>query len=110
MVEFSELADKQRIMKEISPDFDVTFDVAFEEYCISHKDVLFRRVPVDGFTRQEVEEIRRVVWINENGNILEEVDNANEKRELDNEKKASDLYYQMAQDIRKPLIKEVYGI
>lgn len=107
--EFSELKDKQRIMKEISPDFDVSFDYLENEYCISHKNVLFRRVPVDEFTRAEIEEIRRVVWLNENGNILEEVEKNNEQVELDKEKKATDLHYEMAKDIRTPLLKQIYG-
>lgn len=64
---------------------------------------------MDGFRRELVQEIRQIVWLNENGNVLEEVEKNNAKVEQDRENKATDLHYQMAKDIRKPLLKEIYG-
>ena len=106
---FSELKDKQRMLKEISPDFEISFDMIHEEYYISHKGFPFRRVNMDGFTRELVQEIRQIVWLNENENVMEEVDKNNSKIEQDRENKATDLNYQMAKDIYKPLRKAING-
>lgn len=107
---FAELIDREKILKEINDDFSVSFDYTHNEYCISHKNVLFKRLSIDEFDRKEIERIRYQVWLNENGNVLEEIDKNNEKLEKEKENKATDMNYQMAKDIRKPLLKEIYGV
>lgn len=103
---FEELKDKQMILKEISEDFDISFDAVHEEYYISHKGFPFRRVGMDGFTRELVDEIRRIVWLNENGDIESEIEENNAKIERDNEQRQTDFNYEIAKDMRKAILKD----
>jgi hypothetical protein len=107
---FSELKDKEQILKEISPDLGISFDCIYDEYLIVHKGFPFQRVGVDGFTRELVNDIKKIVWLNENGNVMDEIEKNNSKLEVDRENKATEINYQMAKDIRKPLLKEIYGV
>ena len=102
--------DKRRLLKEIDVDFDINFDIDTEHYYITHKDFPFMKVPWNGFDRSVVDHIRKVVYINRNGNILDEIDSNNSKVDKSNENRISDMARQLAKDIRKPLLKEVYGI
>lgn len=101
--------EKRSILKDIDPYFDIEFypeKVAFE---ITHKGHYFMSVPFGEFTRDTVSHVRKMKWLNENGSVTDEIDRHNEKLEHDKEKQIEDMAYCMAKDIRKPLIKEVYG-
>jgi hypothetical protein len=101
--------EKRAVLKEIDEDFDISFSREQETYSIYHKGYLFQNVPWDGFTREVLDGIRKVVWLNKNGNIANEVDKNNEKIDINKDKKLSDMSRQLAKDIRKPLIREVCG-
>lgn len=95
--------DKKRVLREIDEDFDITFNVASEDYHITHKGFLFQVVKWGEFTRDVVNNIRRVVWLNKNGDVAGEIDKHNANEEFKKEKKLEDMAYNMAKDIVKPL-------
>lgn len=102
--------DIRPILKEIDKDFDISFNFHTETYLITHKDFPFMTVPYGQFTRETVENIRKAVYININGNVLEEIDQNNAKVEARKDKEISDLAECMAKDLRKPLINAIdYG-
>jgi hypothetical protein len=101
--------DKRRILKEIDNDFDIEFypeKMAFE---ITHKGHYFMSVPFGEFTRDTVNHVRKMKWLNENGSVTDEIDKHNAKLEESKEKEIEDMAYWMAKDMRKPLVKEIYG-
>lgn len=100
---------KRKILKEIDEDFDIIFCLDTEHYLITHKGFPFQKVAWDEFTREVIDHIKKVVYINKNGNIADEVDKYNAKTDSDKDKKIEDMAHQMAKDIRKPLIKQLCG-
>lgn len=97
------LESKQMLVKEIDKDFDLQFNAKALRYEITHRGGHFMHVPWGGFTKDVVDHIRKTVYINRNGNILDEIDEANFKVELEKKKAQDDLIEQTARDIGKPL-------
>lgn len=104
----AEVRDKRRLLQEIDKDFDIEFNPHTESYVITHKGCYFQVVKYGEFTRDTLEHIREVVYINRNGNIFKEVDEANEKAEKAKEKAQDDFIEQTAKDIAKPIYKALY--
>lgn len=77
------------------------------EYIVTHKNRHF--MVVSEFTRETFIHIRKMKYINENGDLARQLDEHNEKIELDQEKKIEDMAYNMAKDIRKPLLRDIRG-
>jgi hypothetical protein len=102
------IEDKRRIVKDIDNNFDIHFCLDTETYLITHKNFPFQRVAWDGFTREVLEGIRHTVWLNHNGNVIDEIEKNNAKIDKDKENKLSEMTMQMAKDIRKPLLNEAY--
>jgi hypothetical protein len=101
--------DLRPILKEIDPLFDISFNYETESYSIYFNGYLFRTVPYGEFTRETFEDIRETVWININGDPFKEVDEANEAADKRTERQREDLSYNLANDIRKPLLRELRG-
>jgi len=101
----AEVRDKRRLLQEIDPDFDIDFNVHTETYVITHKGMYFQLVKYGEFTRETLDHIREVVYINRNGDIFKEVDEANEKAEKAKEKAQDDFIKDTAKDIAKPIYK-----
>lgn len=98
------------ILKEIDSDFDISFNVYHETYLITHKDFPFMTVPYGEFTRETIENIRKAVYINVNGDVIEEVEDNNKKIEESKDREYNNMIECMAKDIRKPLINAIdYG-
>lgn len=98
------------ILKQIDSDFDISFNPHTESYLVTHKDFPFTNIPYGQFTRQTIEHIRKAVYININGNVMEEIDEHNAKVEASKERKFQDLTACMANDIRRPLLNAIdYG-
>jgi hypothetical protein len=96
------------ILKDIDPDFDVEFISG--KYIITHKGNYFSQVNYGEFDRNTMENFRKVVWMNLNGNILDEIEKNNEKIDKSHERDLSNLSECMAKDLRKPLLNAVdYG-
>ena len=51
-------------------------------------------------------DIRKTVYINENGNIVDEIDKENAKIDKAKEKEQTDMNIDMAKEIRKAIIKD----
>lgn len=98
--------EKRELLKSICTDFDIRFDKHREEYEITHKGFPFQRVAWDGFDKKVVEHIRKTVYINENGNIVDEIDKENAKIDKAKEKEQTDMNIDMAKEIRKAIIKD----
>jgi hypothetical protein len=102
--------DLRTILKDIDTDLDISFDYESEKYTIYHKQAYFMNIPFGEFDRKKVEEIRKVVWLNVNGNVLDDIDKNNEKVEQSHDRDLSNLAECMAKDLRKPLLDAIdYG-
>lgn len=101
----AEVRDKRRLLKEIDQDFDIDFNPHTESYVITHRGHYFQVVKYGEFTRETLDHIREVVYINRNGDIFKEVDEANEKVELAKEKADEQFAEDVAREIGKPLYK-----
>lgn len=77
------------------------------EYIITHKHSHF--MVVNEFTRETFTHIRKMKYINENGDMARQLDEHNAKIELDQDKKLEDMAYNMAKDIRQPLLRDMRG-
>jgi hypothetical protein len=106
MENYGEVAEKRKILKEINPDFDIKFYLEKESFEITHKGHFFMSVKFREFDRDTITHIRKMKYINENGDILDEIDSHNAKIEESKEKKLEDMAYWMAKDIRKPLMED----
>lgn len=101
----ADVRDKRRLLQEIDKDFDIDFNPHTESYVITHRGYYFQVVPYGEFTRETLDHIREVVYINRNGDIFKEVDEANEKVELAKEKADEQFAEDVAKEIGKPLYK-----
>jgi hypothetical protein len=96
------------VLKEIDTDFDVEFIAG--KYIVTHKGNYFTQVNYGEFCRNTMENIRKTVWINKHGSVLEEIDKNNEKIEKSHDRDLSNLAECMAKDLRKPLLDVIdYG-
>lgn len=101
----ADVRDKRRLLQEIDPEFDIDFNPHTESYVITHRGYYFQVVKYGEFTRETLDHIREVVYINRNGDIFKEVDEANEKVELAKEKADEQFAEDVAKEIGKPLYK-----
>jgi hypothetical protein len=103
----AECRDIRPHLKGIDPLFEVAFNFDAERYEVYFNGGLFQTVLWNEFSRDTIEHIRKTYWINLNGDPFKEVDAANERREIANEKKREDLSRAIADDIHKAVLKEV---
>lgn len=98
------------ILQEIDQEFDVGFNPEVETYTIYHNGRFFQSVHYKDFTRKTIEDIRKTVWININGDIFADVEKANEAADKRKERSRERLSESIAKDIRKPLLKAFEGV
>lgn len=101
--------DKRRLLQEIDKGFDIEFHPDIECYIITHNQGHFQTVKYGDFTQKLLENIRRVVYLNINGDMARQIDEVNEKIHADNQKREDDMIEQTVKDIAKPLMRELFG-
>jgi len=101
----AEVRDKKRLLQEIDKDFDIEFNPFTESYLITHRGYSFQVVPYGEFSRDTLDHIRKVVYLNINGDVFKDVDEANEKAEKSKEKAEDDFIEYTAKEIGKPIYK-----
>ena len=106
--------DIRRHLQDIDKGFDIGFNYETESYHILHRgpedeeSVLFQVVPYGDVTRELLAEIRHTVWLNKEGKMLEWIDAQNEEKDVQEDKRLSDMAYGLASDLRRPLINDYY--
>ena len=60
----------------------------------------------DEFTRETIERIGEVYYINTHGDILKEVETNNEKIDKSKERERDDMVHELAKDMKKAILKE----
>lgn len=105
----AEIRDKRRLLQEIDKGFDIEFHPDIESYIITHNYGHFQTVKYGDFTQKTLENIRRVVYLNINGDMARQIDEHNDKIHIDNQKKEDDMIEQTAKDMAKPLMRELFG-
>lgn len=98
----------RKLLKNIDKGFDVGFDPEIEKYLIFFNDEHFQTVPFGEVTEELLFDIRHTFWLNRTGQILNYVDEENEKLEAEQDRKRSDMARAMAEDMRKPLLRDYY--
>ena len=64
-------------------------------------------VTINGeFTRETMERIGEVYYINTHGDILKEVEITNEKIDKSKERERDDMVHELAKDMKKAILKE----
>lgn len=98
------------MLKDIDDGFDIDFDWEKERYYIHHKTSVFQTVPFGEVTRKLIADIRRVVWLNKTGQVLDHVERSERRAEARSDR-ATELWAEaMASDIRRPLLNDyLYG-
>lgn len=100
----------RKILKEIDEDLDISFDYNAEKYTIYHKQAYFTNVPYGDFSREKIAEIRKIVWLNVNGDVLTDLEKHNENIDKAHDRDLSNLAECMAKDLRRPLLNAIdYG-
>lgn len=87
-------------LKTIDRDFILTFSPETGNYYISCRGKHFMTVKHGELDDRVVKHVRRIVYVNIYGDILEEVDQANLKEEDNRIRKLEDTFECMAQDIQ----------
>jgi len=95
------------ILQGIDPLFDVEFNYDTEEYIIYFNGGFFQTTKYDEFTRETIEKIEDVYWINTHGDIISEVEEHNAKIKRAEESKRSDMIHELAKDAKKAILKDL---
>ena len=80
------------------------------KYVITQYENYFDSVSPAELCKDFFDRLRKIVWINIYGSIVDEIDKNNAKIEEANEKKVADVTENLAKDIYKPLRKEILGV
>ena len=107
---FGECNTIRRVVKDIDNRFDVYYDADSSKYIITQYDNYFDSVSPSDLCKDFFDRLRKVVWINMYGSIIDEIDKNNAKIEEESERRASDIATNLAKDIYKPLRKEILGV
>ena len=108
--DFGECNTIRRVVKDIDNRFDVYYDADTNKYIITQYDNYFDSVSPTELCKEFFDRLRKVVWINIHGSIVDEIDKNNAKIEEANQKKVADVTENLAKDIYKPLRKEILGV
>jgi hypothetical protein len=101
--------DKRRLLQDIDKGFDIEFHPDIESYIITHNGGHFQTVKYGDFNQKLLQNIRRVVYLNINGDMARQIDEHNEKIHSDNQRREDDMIEQAVKDIGKPLYRELFG-
>ena len=94
------------ILQNIDPLFDVEFNYDAESYIIYFNGGFFQSTKYDEFTRETIERIGEVYYINTHGDILKEVEINNEKIDKSKERERGDMIHELAKDMKKAILKD----
>lgn len=97
------IEDKRRLIQDIDKDFYIEFVPEIESYIITHKGGHFQTIKHGDFTHKTLENIRRVVYINKNGDMARQIDENNEKIQKEAQREQDDMIEQAAKDVGRPL-------
>jgi len=100
----------RKIVKAIDRRFDVYYDADINKYVITQYNNYFGSIAPKDLNRDFFDNMRKTIWININGSILDEIDKNNEKIRKENEEKENNIISCMARDLYKPLRKEFLGV
>ena len=107
---FGECNTIRRVVKDIDTRFDVYYDADTNKYVITQYENYFDSVSPTELCKDFFDRLRKTVWININGSIVDEIDKNNAKVEQAKEKEMAELTNNLAKDIYKPLRKEILGV
>ncbi len=108
--DFGECNTIRRVVKDIDDRFDVYYDADAKRYIITQYDNYFDSVSPDELCKDFFDRLRKIVWINIYGSIIDEIDKNNAKIEETKEKEISDVAESLAKDIYIPLRREMLGV
>ena len=108
--DYGECNTIRRVVKDIDKRFDVYYDADTNKYIITQYESYFDSVSPAELCKDFFDRLRKIVWINMYGSIVDEIDKNNAKIEAAEEKKVSDVAENFAKDIYKPLKKEILGV
>lgn len=97
------IESKRKILREIDKDFQIEVCPISETYKVTHRGGHFQTIPWTDFTKETVENIRKTVYTNRNGSIIEELDEHNFKREQAIQKQKDEMIHETAKEVGKPL-------
>lgn len=93
-------------IKAIDKNFRIIWSKTRHKYFIYHKNALF--MESEKLDHELYNHIKKVVYINVNGDIQKDIEETNDKIERDKEKKISNLAEDVAREISKPLKDILY--
>lgn len=108
--DFGECNRIRRVVKDIDRRFDVYYDGDLNKYVITQYDNYFDSVSPADLCKGFFDRLRKVVWINVYGSIVDEIEKNNAKIEAEQERKQSDMAQSIAEELYKPLRKELLGV
>lgn len=95
------------ILQGIDPLFDIEFNYDEESYIIYFNGGFFQNTKWDEFTRETIEKIQDVYWVNMHGDIVSEIEEHNAKIEKAEESKRADMIGELSKDMRKAILKDL---
>ena len=108
--DFGECNTIRHVVKDIDTRFDVYYDADANKYIITQYDNYFDSVSPNDLCKDFFDRLRKIVWINMYGSIIDEIDKNNAKIEEAKEKEATNVTENLAKDIYKPLRREILGV
>jgi len=94
------------VLKSIDSLFDICFNYDTEQYIIFFNDAPFQSVPWKELDKNTIEHVKKMFWINLNGDPFKAIDENNLSVELAKENEKNDLIREMSKDLRKAIIKD----
>ena len=82
------------------------FNYDTKSYIIYFNGGFFQSTKYDEFTRDTIERIGEVYYINTHGDILKEVELNNEKIDKSKERERDDMIHELAKDMKKAILKD----
>lgn len=107
---FGECNTIRRVVKDIDNRFDVYYDADANKYIITQFENYFDSISPEELCKDFFDKLRKIVWINMYGSIIDEIEKNNAKIEEAEEKKIADVSESLAKDIYKPLRRELLGV
>lgn len=98
--------DIRPILQSIDPLFEIEFNYDTESYIIYFNGGFFQSTRYDELTRETIERIGEVYYINTHGDILKEIETNNEKIDKSKERERDDMVHELAKDMKKAILKE----
>ena len=92
--------DIRPMLQSIDPLFEIEFNYDTKSYIIYFNGGFFQSTKYDELTRETIERIGEVYYINTHGDILKEKIDKSKERERD------DMIHELAKDMKKAILKD----